>query len=114
MAGPSQISLLTNLKVRFAPTSHPPNQLVIALHAADMDMREGVWDIRGSYTQYLCAELSRQPTVFAKTHNCNVTDMPTATGYCYKNTFGDWHCGLLDVAHAIANTRTNQLPPDGN
>jgi len=114
VAGPGQISLITNVKVQVAPTNHPPNQLVLALHGSDIDLREGIWEIRGSYTQYLCAELSLQPTVFSKTHNCNVTDMPTATGYCYKNTFGDWHCGMLDVAHAIANTRTNQLPPDGN
>jgi hypothetical protein len=111
VAGPSQISLLSNIKVQVAPVSHTPNPLV---HPVDADTREGIWDIRGSYTQYLCTELSRQPTAFSKAHNCDVTDMPTATGYCYKNTFGDWHCGLLDVAHAIANTRTNQLPPDGN
>ena len=40
--------------------------------------------------------------------------MPTATGYCYKNNFGDWHCPMWDLAHALAKSLPNQLPPAGN
>ena len=40
--------------------------------------------------------------------------MPTATGYCYKNNFGDWHCPMWDLAHALALSLPNQLSPAGN
>jgi len=116
----SSISLVTNVKAQVAPVSHAPNQIVKEIHAADIDPSQPVWDIRGSFTQYQCTQLTAIPgwptnvNDFARTHNCNATDQTTATGYCYKNTFGDWHCGMLDVAHVIANTRQYQLPPEGN
>jgi hypothetical protein len=40
-----------------------------------------------------------------------VSDLPTAAGYCYKNTFGDWHCSMIG---ALANAQQLQLPPEGN
>lgn len=110
--GKNPLTLLTNLKVQVAPVSHPPNELVKVITAARIDPREPVWDIRGSYTIYQCFALNTLVAAndFARTHNCWVSDQPTATGYCYKDTFGDWHCGMIGSSD---NWRTNSLPPAG-
>lgn len=104
--------LVTNVKVQVASVSHPPNQVVREITAATIDPREPVWDLRGSFTSYRCdalASLTAQND-FAKTHNCWASEQQTATGYCYKDTFADWHCGLVGGA---LNWRTNVLPPAG-
>ena len=110
--GRRPLLLVTNVKVQVASVSHPPNQLIKELIAARMDPREPIWDIRGSFTSYRCDALGSliAQNDFARTHNCWVSDQPTATGYCYKDTFGDWHCGLLG---SLINWRTNVLPPEG-
>jgi hypothetical protein len=110
--GQRPLSLVTNLKVQVAGVPHPANQLVKELTAARMDPREPIWDIRGSFTIYRCDALASliAQNAFARTHNCWVSDQPTATGYCYKDTFGDWHCGLIG---SLINWRTNSLPPEG-
>jgi hypothetical protein len=110
------LSLVANVKVQAAPSSHPPNPR--ASYATAPDLNQAAWDIRGSFTQYTCHKSPPSPigemTNFARTHNCDTTDMPTAAGYCYKNHFGDWHCPLWDGARININTRPNVLPPQGN
>jgi hypothetical protein len=110
--GQRPLSLVTNLKVQVASVSHPPNQLVKEISAARMDPREPIWDIRGSFTIYRCYALASliAQNDFARTHNCWVSEQPKATGYCYKDTFGDWHCGLIGT---LVNWQTNSLPPAG-
>lgn len=110
--GKRPLSLVTNVKVQVASVSHPPNQLIKEITAARIDPREPVWDIRGSFTSYRCFALSTlgAQNDFARTHNCWVIDQPAATGYCYKDTFGDWHCGLIG---SVVDWRTNVLPPAG-
>jgi hypothetical protein len=109
------LALITNVKVQVGAASHPPNPQVT--QASDIDLSQPVWDIRGSFTNYSCNKLTSLlgwPTNvndFARTHNCNVTDESAATGSCYKNTFGDWHCTMVDVAALIGKTRANVLPP---
>jgi hypothetical protein len=110
--GTHPLSLVTNVKVQVASVSRPPNQLVKEITAASMDPREPVWDIRGSFTTYRCYALGTliASNDFARTHNCWVSDQPTAKGYCYKDTFGDWHCGMLGN---LINWKTDAMPPDG-
>lgn len=109
------LSLVTNVKVQVAPVSEPPNQLVYSV--PDMDPRQPVWDLRGGFTQYSCNKLSTMPgwptgmNAFARAHTCNAVDEPAATGVCYRNTFGDWHCSMSGGA---ANSRPWVLPPEGN
>lgn len=110
--GNNPILLVTNVKVQVAPVPHPPNMLIRELSAATIDPREPVWDIRGSFTSYRCDALSGLigQNDFARTHNCWVSEQDAATGYCYKDTFADWHCGLTGNK---VNWRTNSLPPNG-
>jgi len=104
--------LVTNVKVQVAPVSHPPNRGTIEMTAATIDPREPAWDLRGSFTSYRCDALDTLTGAsdFARTHNCWVIDQPKAAGYCWKDTFGDWHCGMLGGA---TEWRTNVLPPAG-
>jgi hypothetical protein len=111
--GMHTLFLVSNVKVQVAPVSHPPNDFVKELKAADIDPRQPIWDIRGSFTSYHCQPLSSliAGNDYARTHNCWVLEQPSATGYCYKNTFGDWRCGLLGNR---TDWKTNALPPTGN
>ena len=108
----SSLFLVANVKVQVAPVSHPPNGIVI-MNAAGINPGQPVWDIRGSLTQYQCSRTGATDNDFARTHNCNIINQPAATGYCYKNTFGDWHCVMSDPQHTGA-PMPYQLPPDGN
>jgi hypothetical protein len=110
--GANPLSLVTNVKVQVASVSHEPNQFTKEITSARIDPREPIWDIRGSFTSYLCKSLGSLTASndIARTHNCSVSDHPNAVGYCYKDTFGDWHCGMLGGA---TNERSNVLPPAG-
>jgi hypothetical protein len=110
--GKDPLSLVTNAKVQVATVSHPPNLMTKELTAGNIDPREPIWDIRGSFTSYRCFALSSliASNDFARTHNCWVSEQPTATGYCWKDTFGDWRCGMLGTN---INWKTNVLPPAG-
>jgi hypothetical protein len=110
--GQHPLFLVNNVQVQVAAVSHPPNQLVKEITAATMDPSEPIWDIRGSFTIYRCdalASLTAQND-FARSHNCWVSVQPKGTGYCYKDTFGDWHCGLTGT---LTNWQANSLPPQG-
>ena len=110
--GSHPMNLVTNVKVQVASVSHPPNQLVREITAATIDPSQPIWDIRGSFTIYRCFALATlsAPNDFARTHNCWQIDQTTATGYCYKDTFADWHCGLLGTK---TEWQPNVLPPAG-
>jgi hypothetical protein len=71
-------------------------------------------DIRGSYTHYDCRQTTAGESAFARTHNCSAFDERAAEGLCFKNTFGDWHCGMHDMQADIMNARQHVLSPAGN
>jgi hypothetical protein len=109
------LSLVANVKVQVAPVVHPVAQvMILKASVSDIDPNQPVWDIRGSFTQYQCGRPASWDNAFARTHNCTVTEMSTAAGFCYKNTFGDWHCGMTDPAFTNVNTRQHVLPPESN
>jgi hypothetical protein len=110
--GKNPLSLVTNMKVQVASVSHPPNLLTQEITAGNIAPGEPIWDIRGSFTSYRCFALSTliASNDFARTHNCWVSEQPAATGYCWKNTFGEWRCGMLG---GVVNWKPNVLPPAG-
>jgi hypothetical protein len=110
--GERPLLLVTNVKVQVAPVSHPANGVVQVIAAATLDPRQPIWDIRGSFTSYQCTALASliSQNDFARTHNCWVAEQPSATGYCWKDTFADWHCGMISGS---AKWKTNVLPPQG-
>ena len=107
----SHLFLVANVKVQVAPASHPASRSILG---GDLDPTQPIWDISGSFTQYQCSQAAPSDNAYSRTHNCSLNDMPTATGYCYKSTSGEWHCEMSDMAHLTANTQPNQMPPAGN
>jgi hypothetical protein len=59
----------------------------------DIDPAEPVYPIRGSYTVYSCKAIFYGESETAR-GNCQVMPTPNATGVCYKDSFGDWHCRM--------------------
>ena len=80
--------------------------------ATAIDVKQPVYDIRGSYKQYQCSRLSSEPNDYAKTHNCN--KYPAAaggSGRCYTDTFGDKHCQMTGGGPTQLK---EQMPPPAN
>jgi hypothetical protein len=75
--------------------------------ASDIDPTAAVYPIQGRVTGYQCnrrdAMLGQDPN-----RNCLRTDSDPATGTCYKNTFGEWHCMLMGAG---VFTQGYQPPP---
>ncbi|MEK7722973.1 MAG: hypothetical protein AAB336_01365 [Acidobacteriota bacterium] len=60
---------------------------------SDIDVDYLIYPIRGSYKKYQCT-LSDGKT---PEKSCLLSDETKADGNCYKNTFGQWKCGLSDI-----------------
>jgi hypothetical protein len=73
----------------------------------------GLEHSRGGGTIYRCFALATLTATndFARTQSCWQIDQTTATGYCYKDTVGDWYCGLLGTK---TEWQANVLPPAGS
>jgi|HubBroStandDraft_1064217.scaffolds.fasta_scaffold00684_18 hypothetical protein len=80
--------------------------------AVDIDTRQPVYPIRGSYTSIICRAQSSGAAGTRFTgnigHNCSTFDVPRAEGKCHKTAFGDWNCGMTGD---LTNQRENQPPP---
>ena len=76
-----------------------------------IDVRVPVYPIRGSFLKYQCQD-PETAYVGPPNTNCVTYNNPTATGYCYKTTFGDWKCNMVDrSATDKGNVRTKVAPP---
>ena len=62
----------------------------------DIDTAELVYPIRGTITIYTCYPIN---IAHPAGKNCKKVEFPKAEGLCYKTTFGDWKCSLMDVQH---------------
>jgi hypothetical protein len=83
--------LVTEVKMEVAPTARPFN--ILTDPASDIDPKQPVYNIRGSYAQYQCnTPDSGGGGTFPIGKNCGRQDFLTAAGMCYKDTFADWHC----------------------
>jgi hypothetical protein len=80
------------------------------INVPNIDVRIPVTPIRGSLKTYQCHQVSEY--MHNAGHNCDTGYEPNAVGLCYKDSFGGWHCAMVD-------TKTNQnldrgvAPPGG-
>ena len=72
----------------------------------DIDSSKPVHPIRGSWTEYQCANVRMYPATGA--NSCSVFDKSNGSGICYQTSFGDWRCHML--AQTV-NMRTGRVPP---
>ena len=62
---------------------------------SDADPKGLVHPIRGSLLKYQCGAISTYTRNEGK--NCTVYEGPKATGICYRTSFGDWTCNMMDL-----------------
>jgi len=73
-----------------------------------IDPSQKVVPIRGSFNAYVCGKLGQINS--APGSNCNLTTNPHATGLCFVNSFGDWHCTMTDLA-GVREFKPSHAPP---
>ena len=78
---------------------------------SQIDVRAPVYDIRGAFKEYQCGKPILGGGAYTATHNCNLYEQPQATGTCYRDTFGDWHCLMTGNRLASTNQVREQMPP---
>jgi len=75
------------------------------MDASDVDHDSLVYPIRGSFRIYTCY----RPNPRNYGRNCQTSDEPQATGTCYRTSYGDWRCSMVDAG--IHNFRDYVPPP---
>lgn len=80
---------------------------------SDVDPSQTVYPIRGNYTEWQCLEPDPHPIGNAPRagKNCFKYDAPGATGVCYKDTFGDWHCKFCCATVGSGQGGVEFFPP---
>jgi hypothetical protein len=76
----------------------------------NIDVKVPVYPIRGSLKQYSCDPIRTDRSNLNR--NCRIYTAPNATGLCYKDTFGDWNCGMNDGKTGDFTAR-DVAPPSG-
>jgi hypothetical protein len=106
--------LISELKIEVAASSRPYNSWTDS--TPDIDPHQPVYNIRGSYVSYQCTHPSQGGGFgLPAGQNCIRYDAGSnaplrATGFCYKDSFADWHCKIkpIDVERPM---KTGQPAP---
>lgn len=99
------IHLMTSVKAEIgAGRAFSP----IADRMTDIDVRQPVYPIRGSYNWYQCGNVRGGAPAGA---NCGLYVESNATGKCYKTTFGDWRCIMNDATAVAKGPKFGVAPP---
>jgi len=92
-----QLYLIANAKVQVAGTSRRYNPNHDA--GTGVDEKKPVYDIRGSFDHYACSQLTSYSAKTNPGKQCAVSHETAAAGNCHHDTFGDWHCTMIDPMH---------------
>lgn len=104
----NQLYLIDEVTVQVAPgRRYNPNE---DINFPDIDLKFLIYPIRGSYKSYSCSRIDLERSNLKR--NCMIYDEPHAKGACYKDSFGDWRCGMTDVSTGQF-TEYNVAPPGG-
>lgn len=107
LAGGGDLYLVEDVKVQVGG-GIPYSAIMGQRSLSEIDTKYPVYPIRGSLLRYQC--MNRLTAARNPDANCNTSNEPKATGYCYKTTFGDWRCYMNDPN---ATTRHDVPPPKG-
>jgi hypothetical protein len=103
----NSIQLVANVTVQVGKGR--PFNMATDSHWLNIDATQTVYPIRGGFTTWTCSPagyLGSDPK-----RNCSFkTEQPNAEGGCFKNSFGDWHCSMLD---GKTQKTTNACPGTG-
>jgi hypothetical protein len=100
--------LLQDLTVQVAQKGRPYNPRA---PIRNIDTDYPVFDIRGSYVRYQCDRVYSGGSLSNVGKNCNSYDQPKAEGVCWKTTFGDWGCNMMDLNHSGSQYQKRNLAP---
>jgi hypothetical protein len=109
---PSPLWLTDDLTIQIAPTSRSFNTTDLSLNKLHggryltMDTEKPVYDIRGSYTSYVCYAVGNSWKVGK---NCDVSYFSSSTGICFLDSFGEWHCRMRG---GFVKANKNVAPPE--
>lgn len=103
------LKLVTDVNVEIGK-GRPFNRSTDGFQNSDIDASETVYPIRGSFTAWQCSPHGEWNVVPGQ--NCTKAENPHASGTCWKSTFGEWHCDMLDVKGPEAIAKLP--PPQGN
>lgn len=83
------------------------------LNVHQIDTSAPMYDLRGSFTQYSCDKVGGPGTGLSPVgKNCNKFTYLHATGTCYKTTFGEWNCQMMDMTVGDpSDVETRGVPP---
>jgi len=88
----SNLYLLQDVTVQVAPKGRPYNPRA---PISNVDTDSPIYDIRGSYVKFQCDK--PDATILMNVgKSCTTYDQPKAEGICWKTTFGDWGCNMVD------------------
>jgi hypothetical protein len=106
----NDLYLVENVKVEVG--GGVPYAAIMGQYSLDqIDVKYPVYPIRGSFLKYQCQD-PETAYVGPPNTNCVTYNNPKATGYCYKTTFGDWKCNMVDrSATEKENYREKVAPP---
>jgi len=67
------------------------------LNVPQISVTAPIYDLRGKFTRYSCDKVGGPGTGLSPAgKNCNKFPYLHATGTCYKTTFGEWKCQMMD------------------
>jgi hypothetical protein len=105
------LKLVADVKLQMAGARryNPANDM----NVPQIDTGAPMFDLRGSFTQYSCDKVGGQGTGLSPAgKNCNKFTYSHATGTCYKTTFGDWRCQMMDMTVGDpGQVEVRHLPP---
>ena len=106
------ILLLEDLKVQVGG-SVPFNARTYP-YMTDITPGAPVYQLRGSYKNYICSQVSDDARWGNRGKNCTMFVNTKAEGVCYRTTFGDWYCAITGGGGANdANLSRDNMPPPG-
>ncbi len=101
MDGLSQTGLQLTQDVQLEMGSPRPFVYNTDAGLSGIDLNAQVYPLRGSYTGYFCTKWGG--TLVPIGHNCVVSAVPAAKGWCWKTSFGDYSCKLQGGAPKMEN-----------
>jgi hypothetical protein len=105
--------LIENLTLEIGKGRPPIGAMLVEL--VDLDVDSLVYPIRGSFIRYQCRELNADRRfdgiLYNIGKNCSAYDQPKAEGSCYRTTFGEWKCSMMDLVANLNSGRHNLPPP---
>jgi hypothetical protein len=97
--GVRDITLLENVQIQMGGPQ--PYNYRAHSHLTAADTTSQVYPLRGSYVWYHCDAESVIPAIKSDNRgkNCSYVNKSSATGFCWKTTFDNWDCTILDTEH---------------